>query len=127
MHAWVRYCFSDTSNKQAVNAYVAHPPQSLNAQTLNKAWLCVFHKIAIHPDHTDNFKLCAQVHDSILFQYRIGHEYLCDMVKDMMEIPIRIKSYDDEIREFTVPAEVKRGLHLEGDKKGKAEYWSETE
>jgi len=118
-----RRCFGNPEkSKQSLNSYIAHPPQSLNAQTLNKAFMKVFFNIAIHPDHADNFKLIAQIHDSILFQYRIGHEYLCDMVKDMMEIPVRIQAYDGVIREFTVPAGVKAG------KNGKpAIYWSETE
>lgn len=121
---WVRYCFNDPSkSKSALNAYIAHPPQSLNAQTLNKAYMKVFRNIAMHPEHRVNFKLCAQIHDSILFQYRKGHSYLCDMVKDMMEIPVTIRAYDGKIRTFTVPAGIKAGK-TEGEY---AKYWSETE
>lgn len=123
--AWVRYCFSDPSkSKPALNAYIAHPPQSLNAQTLNISYLSVFHDIAMNPKHSKNFKLCAQVHDSILGQNRIGHRYLTEMVKERMEVPLTIKAYDGVIRTFVVPAEIKNGQHL--DKKW-AEYWSETE
>lgn len=120
---WTRYCFGrPDKSKRHLNAYVAHPPQSLNAQTLNKAWLKIFFAIAMHPEHSKNFKLCAQIHDSILFQYRIGHEYLCDMVKELMEIPVTIKGYDGKIRTFTVPAAIKKG------KDGKpAKYWADTE
>lgn len=121
---WTRYCFGDpTKSKMQLNAYVAHPPQSLNAQTLNKAWQKVFHKIAINPEYSDHFKLCAQVHDSILFQYRLGHEHLCTMVKELMEIPVTLKGYDGKIRTFVVPADIKMGK-----KEGvPALYWSETE
>jgi DNA polymerase I-like protein with 3'-5' exonuclease and polymerase domains len=123
--AWVRYCFSDPSkSKPELSAYIAHPPQSLNAQTLNKSYISVFKDIAIHPKHKTNFKLNAQIHDSILFQYRIGHDYLCDMVSERMEVPVTLKGYDKVVRTFVVPAGVKRGLHLE---QGYAEYWSETE
>jgi DNA polymerase I-like protein with 3'-5' exonuclease and polymerase domains len=126
--AWARYCFADPSkSKPALNSYISHPPQSLNAQTLNKGFLSVFHDIAINPKYSPNFKLLAQIHDSIFFQYRIGHEYLSDMVVDRMEIPVTVKAYDGEVRTFVVPAGAKMGQHLEGDKKGKAEYWSETE
>lgn len=126
---WTRYCFGDpTKSKMILNSYIAHPPQSLNAQTLNKAWIEVFYKIAIHPKHSKNFKLCAQIHDSILFQYRIGHDYLCDMVKDMMEIPITVKGYDNKIRRFTVPAGIKKGLISQATRElVPAKYWSETE
>ena len=118
-----RRCFGNPDkNKPHLNAYIAHPPQSLNAQTLNRAFMKVFHTIAMNPKYADNFKLNAQIHDSILFQYRIGHDYLCGMVKDCMEIPVTIKAYDGKIRTFTVPAGIKAG------KEGKlAIYWSETE
>jgi len=126
--AWVRYCFANPStSKPALNAYIAHPPQSLNAQTLNKAYLSVFHDIAINPKHSNNFKLLAQIHDSILFQYRLGHEYLCDMVVERMQIPVTIKGYDGKTRTFVVPAGAKRGMHLDAPRTGRALYWSETE
>jgi len=118
---WTRYCFGnpDTSrggNKHALNAYIAHSPQNLNAQRLNMAWLRVF-DFAISPEHSDNFKLCAQIHDSILFQYRIGHEYLVEMVRKAMEIPITIRGCDNVVRTYTVPAVAKYGKR----------FWSELE
>lgn len=120
---WTRYCFGDpTSNKQHLNSYVAHCPQSLNAMNLNKAWMKVFYEIAIDPRYSSNFKLCAQIHDSILFQFREGHEYLAEMVRSKMEIPITIKGCDSIVRTYTVPAAIKAGP----DKKG-AKYWSDCE
>jgi DNA polymerase I-like protein with 3'-5' exonuclease and polymerase domains len=120
---WTRYCFKDPlANKRDKNSYVAHVPQSLNAMVLNKAYLRVFYEIAIHPEHKHNFKLLAQIHDSILFQFRIGHEYLMSMVKECMEIPVTVKGYDGVTRTFTVPASLKAGKDGEG-----AKYWSDTE
>ena len=121
---WTRYCFGKpSSNKQHLNSYIAHPPQSLNAQTHNRAFLKLFQQIALTDEHARNFKLLAQVHDSILFQYRIDHYYLCDMVKERMEIPITIRGYDKKIRTFTVPAGIKSGTSKSG---GVAKSWSET-
>lgn len=115
---WTRYCFGNPDkNKSDLNAYVAHAPQSLNACTLNKAFMRVFYDIALHPTHSKNFKLNSQIHDSILFQYRIGHEYLADMVKERMEIPVTITSYSGVVYTFTVPAAVKKG----------GKFWSELE
>jgi DNA polymerase I-like protein with 3'-5' exonuclease and polymerase domains len=123
--AWTRKTFSNPlESKQALNAYIAHPPQSLNANTLNKAFLSVFKDIAINPKYSNNFKLYAQIHDSILFAYRAGHEYLIQMVQDRMQIPVTVKAYDGKVRTFVVPAGAKCGKHLE---KGFAKYWSETE
>ena len=117
--AWTRFCFGDpTKSKTTLNSYIAHPPQSLNAMTLNKAFLHVFHDISINPDYSDNFKMIAQVHDSILFRYRKGHDYLPKMVQERMQIPVTLKGYDGKIRTFVVPAETENG-------EGKAKYWSE--
>lgn len=120
---WTRYCFSNPeTDKRALNAYVAHPPQSLNAMTLNKAFMKVFYEIAMDPKFSCNFRLLAQIHDSILFQFREGHEYLCEEVKSRMEIPVRVRGYDGKTRTFTVPAAVKSG------KDGKGSFrWSEIE
>lgn len=113
---WTRRCFADpTKSKPALNSYIAHPPQNLNAMTLNKAWWVVFDEIAMNPEHSTDFKLCAQVHDSILFQHREGCGYLKDMVKERMEIPVTIKGYDNVVRTFTVPA----------DSSNSSKYWSE--
>ena len=80
----------------------------------------VFYKIAL-PNPND-FKLCAQIHDSILFQYRIGREDLAEKVKELMEIPVRLIDVSGKERKFTVPAALKNG------KAGvSATYWSETE
>lgn len=123
--SWSRWCFSNPDpkkNKHAYNSYMSHPPQSLNAMTLNKSFMEVYHKIAMNPEFNKNFKMCAQIHDSILFQYRAGHKYICDQVKELMEIPVTVKGYDGQVRTFVVPASVKAGID------GKvAKYWSETE
>jgi DNA polymerase I-like protein with 3'-5' exonuclease and polymerase domains len=118
---WVRECFKDpTKDKRAKNAYVAHGPQSLNAMTLNKAYMKVFYDIALK--YPRDFKLHAQIHDSILFSVRRGHEYLAQKVKECMEIPVTVKGYDGKVRTFTVPAALKGGKDGMG-----ATRWSETE
>jgi len=120
---WVRYCFSNPDlDKRALNSYVAHSPQSLNAMTLNKAFMRVFYDLALSPVHSSNFRLNAQIHDSILFQFRTGHEYLAEEVRKRMEIPVTVKGYDGKTRTFTVPAAIKAGKDGEG-----ALRWSETE
>jgi DNA polymerase I-like protein with 3'-5' exonuclease and polymerase domains len=120
---WTRRCFDrPDKNKLAKNAYVAHMPQSLNAMKLNKAFMRVFYEIAIAPEYAPHFKLCAQIHDSILFQFREGHEYLMDMVSERMGVPLTLKGYDGKTRTYTVPADVKAGKDGKGSK-----YWSDTE
>lgn len=119
--AWTRRCFGKpTKNKRDLNALVAHPPQSLNAMTLNRAWIKVFREVWI--PNKKNFKLCAQIHDSILFQFRKGYKHLSLEVKRCMEIPTTVEGYDGKVRTFTVPADLKMGKDGNG-----ATRWSETE
>lgn len=116
---WTRYCFgSPDKNKRDLNAYVAHVPQSLNAMTLNAAFMQVFYDLAFKPE----YKLLCQIHDSILFQVKIGHEYLIEETKKRMEIPVEIVAYDGVTRTFTVPAAAKAGKDGNG-----ATRWSLTE
>lgn len=111
---WHRYCFGNPSkSKQDLNAYVAHPPQSLSAMILNKAYLKVFLTVAL--PNVGNFKLGPQIHDSIVFQYREGYEHLAFEVKNCMKIPIEVKDSLGIIRNLFVPVALKGG----------AKVWSE--
>lgn len=102
---WTRYCFGNPeTSKQALNKYVAHVTQNLNAMILNKAFMAIYMKFRFNP----NFKLLAQIHDSILFQYRIGHEYLLDEVKELMTFPVPVKDCKGITRELIVPVDVKK-------------------
>ena len=105
---WTRYCFGNpSSNKRDLNRYVAHPPQSLNAQCLNAAYLRVLNNVW-YPNR-ENFKLGPQIHDSILFQYRIGHEHLAFMVRDAMEFSIPVKDTFGITRNLSIPIDLKGG------------------
>jgi len=120
---WTRYCFADPEkDKRALNAYIAHSPQSLNAMTLNKAFMQVFNTVAMNPEYSNDFRLLAQIHDSILFEFRIGKEHIITKVKEAMEIPVTVVGYDGNTRKFTVPAAAKTGKHGKG-----VARWSETE
>lgn len=125
---WTRYCFGKPAkNKLDLNSYVAHCPQSLNARTLNEAWMRVFYEIAL--PYPKTFRLYAQVHDSILFGYQLGAEYLCSRVKACMEIPVTLRDVSGTVRTFTVPASLKlgAGTNSSGYVEKPAKYWSETE
>ena len=101
---WVRYCFGNPeASKPALNKYVAHKTQNLNAMNLNKAWLRVYYDQRWNPD----FKLNAQIHDSLLFQFRIGHEYLVDRVVELMTFPVQITDCAGIKRDLTVPVDTK--------------------
>ena len=125
---WTRYCFMDPrKSKQALNSYIAHNPQSLNAMVLNKAYMRVFNDIAMNPTYAPYFRLVGQIHDSIPFFYHKDHLYLPDMVKERMEIPVKIKDIRGVEREFTVPAALKIGKLDSAGELVRATYWSDTE
>jgi hypothetical protein len=118
---WTRYCFGrPDKNKSDLNAYVAHCPQSLNARTLNEAFLKVFYEIALPNPGT--FRLHAQIHDSILFSFAAGREHHAEEVRKCMEIPVTVRDVSGTYRTFTVPAALKIGTVEKP-----AVYWSETE
>lgn len=118
---WTRYCFGNPKeNKLDLNSYVAHCPQSLNAMKLNKAFMRVFYEIAL--PNPEDFRLNAQIHDSILFQFREGRVDLAHKVQELMHVTIPITSCTGEKYTYTVPAALKAGKDGLG-----ADYWSDTE
>lgn len=122
---WTRYCFGKPDkSKSDLNSYVAHCPQSLNARTLNEAFLRTFYEIAL-PNPT-TFRLHAQIHDSILFSYAHGREDHARAVQQCMQIPVTVMDVSGVKRTFTVPAGLKIGKTVDGEFKP-AKYWSETE
>lgn len=125
---WTRYCFGDPrKSKTTLNSYISHNPQSLNAMVLNKAYMRVFNDIATNPTYAPYFRLVGQIHDSIPFFYHKDHLYLPDMVKERMEIPVKIKDIRGVEREFTVPAALKIGKLDAAGELVRATYWSDTE
>jgi len=114
---WTRYCFGDPNkNKLDLNSYVAHNPQSLNAMILNKAFLKVFYNIWWN--NPQDLILNAQIHDSILFQYKKGRDDLADDLAKEMVMPIQVTDIDGVTREMVVPVDVNKGLVSWGDKAG---------
>lgn len=112
---WTRYCFGNPGkNKQDLNRYVAHPSQNLAAGALNIAWRKVFYNVYLR--NPEDFKLNAQIHDSILFQYRVGYEHLAWEVKECMEFDVPVKDTFGKLRTLRVPVALK----------GDSNRWSEV-
>lgn len=123
---WVRWCFGNPEkSKPHLNSYVSHPSQSLNARTLNEAWMRVFYEVAL-PNPT-RFRLHAQIHDSILFSYRAGFQHLAAEVQRCMCIPVTVRNIRGEYCTFTVPAALKLGSGIGTDSESRSVYWSDTE
>ena len=113
---WTRYCFADPSkNKHYLNAYVAHPSQSLAAMCLNRAYVRVYREVAV-PNPT-TFRLGPQIHDSILFQYRKDREDLAWKVKNCMHFAIPVTDVFNKTRTLTVPVDLKGNSNRWGELK----------
>jgi hypothetical protein len=67
------------------------------------------------PNQRD-FKLLAQIHDSILFQYREGREDLAWAVADCMDLKTEVKDTFGITRTLRVPV----------DLKGNGKTWADT-
>lgn len=66
---WTRYFFADpSSNKQALNAAVAHSPQNLSVSIINIVLYNIWHK-SVYGELKGKIRLKAQIHDSILYCY----------------------------------------------------------
>lgn len=102
---FTRYCFGDPRVKKSdLNSYIAHVTQSLNAMNLNKAFLAVFQQLAFLPE----FKLIAQIHDSILFQVKKGHDHLAKRVQELMTFPVPVTDCKGVTRDMIVPVDLKK-------------------
>jgi DNA polymerase I-like protein with 3'-5' exonuclease and polymerase domains len=78
---WSRYCFSNpVANKMALNSYIAHGPQHLSVMLLNRG----FYKLFKELQDPNTFRLKAQIHDSILFQYREDREDLVHKANEIL-------------------------------------------
>lgn len=105
---WTRYCFGNpTTNKLDLNSYVAHCPQSLNAMIVNKAFMKVFYEVWL--PNPDSFMLLAQIHDSILFQYRADRTDHIDAVARCMNIATPVTDISGKTRTLVVPTDIKGG------------------
>jgi DNA polymerase I-like protein with 3'-5' exonuclease and polymerase domains len=106
-----RYCFGEPwANKPDLNAYVAHAPQHLSVGIINRGFRRVFWKIQV-PNWPD-FRLKAQIHDSILGQYRVGRTDFVESANKLMVQTILVVDCKGKEREMTIPTDIKGGAEL---------------
>lgn len=110
---WTRYFFAKPSkyNKPAINSAVAHPSQNLNVAILNKEWYVVW-KETLYGSLRGLVRIKAQIHDSLLFQYRN-----CDpkIVVSFMQTPVEVKGADGVTRTMLIRSDLKSGAKAWGD------------
>lgn len=104
---WTRYCFKDpTRDKLALNSYVAHVTQSLNAMDLDEGYLKIFNWWINTPSIWDKIQILAMIHDSVLHQTRIGYEHLSSKVQELLHNPIQVTDSIGKVRTLDVPTDL---------------------
>lgn len=108
---WTRRTFlRPRRTKLDLNAAVAHKPQSLSVQLVNKAFLKVWRELQLGK-YKGKFRLKAQVHDEIVFQTKPEIlDQATEDVADIMVIPTVVEG-----RTMTIPSTIATGY-----------YWSEA-
>ena len=91
-------------NKPDLNAAIAHTAQSLTGQIINQGFLRLYE---FEKRTNGDFKLLAQIHDSIPFQYRIGRLDLACEATRLMEIPTKVTDCQGKTRMMTIPIALK--------------------
>lgn len=110
---WTRYCFGDPKkNKRHWKSYIAHVPQNLSVGIINRGFIKVFNEVQ-RPNWKD-FRQKAQIHDSDLFQYRIGRLDLALAARQAIEITVKVTDVKGIVRDMRIPVALK----------GEATHWS---
>lgn len=114
---WTRYCFGNPSlegsGKKDLKGYIAHIPSNLSVGIINEGFEEIYWKIQVPSNGA--FRLKAQIHDSILFAYKIGRLDLVEHAFHLMNRPKLIK----DVRGKT------RTMHIPVDMKGEGVCWTE--
>lgn len=102
---WTRFFFGKPwEHKPDLNALVAHVPQNLNVGIINRSFLELYE---LEKKTNGNFKLLAQIHDSIPFQYKIGRLDLAVEAAKIMEKSWKIKDCKGIERNMLIPISLK--------------------
>jgi len=104
---WTRAFFSDpTKSKSAMNAAVAHGPQNLSVQIINKCFYRIW-RDSVYGDLRGRIRVKAQIHDSILYCYKDTE--VPSIVSARMAQPEIIKDCGNVTRTLLIPNDVSHG------------------
>lgn len=90
---WTRYTWLNPNrSKHDLNALVAHPPQNLSVEIINKGFYRIWKELAL--EYPNKFKLYMQIHDEIVYSTRDNKEdkaWAEKEVRERMTIPVQVK------------------------------------
>jgi hypothetical protein len=106
---WTRKFFGKPwENKRDLNASVAHGPQNLSVGIINKTFVRIW-RDQIYGDLRGLIRIKAQIHDSILFQFRAGQRHLADTVRERMINPVEVTDCFGITRTMVIPPDMSAG------------------
>ena len=104
---WVRYFHgSPRENKQNLNSAVAHAPQNLSVDIINREWYKIWHD-TIYGDLRGHVRIKAQIHDSLLFIYK-EVKYAME-VATRMDLRVQVKCSAGITRTMYIPSDLSIG------------------
>lgn len=103
---WTRVCFGQPwNNSRHFKSLVAHVPQNISVGIINDGFVRVFNEIQLR--EWKNFRIKAQIHDSILFQYRKGALELAIEARKLLVRPTQVRDVKGVTRTMTIPVALK--------------------
>lgn len=105
---WTRHCFGNPKkSNHEFSALLAHSSQNLSGGIINQGMADIYWKVQI-PNPKD-FRIKAQIHDSIFFQVRRGYEQLAIQARELCIRPINVTDCKGISRIMTIPVSLKKG------------------
>ena len=106
---WTRKFFGKPADsKQHLNAAVAHGPQNLSVGIINKCFVRIW-KDTVYGDLRGRARLKAQIHDSILFQYRSTAHEVPGIIRDRMRMEVAVTDCVGVSRRMSIPPDMSAG------------------
>lgn len=107
---WTRYFFGNPSkNKRDLNSAVAHEPQNLSVSIINEEFYKLW-RATVYGELRGRVRLKAQIHDSILGQYRVEEPTLPQYIRDTyMNTKVAITDPEGVTRTMFIPSDISCG------------------
>lgn len=106
---WTRKFFGKPwENKPDLNSAVAHPPQNLSVGIINKCLYRIW-KDQVYGDLRGIFRLKAQIHDSIVYQYRPERPDVPGIIQERMRFPVEVTDCFGTTRTMLIPPDMSSG------------------
>lgn len=106
---WTRHFFGDVkNNRHYFNAAVAHGPQNLSVGIINRKFYRLWWE-QLYGSLRGVFRLKAQIHDSVPFQYKQEATWVPGIVESIMQNNTEVCGADKKIRTLKIPVGMSYG------------------